>query len=345
MRNNIHSLVLAGIIAALTVSASPSLMAQAKGQPVEIAMPQKQAMPERLIVTGTLRANEVVAIASEIAGTIKRMPFSNGGLVKQGQLILELNDDVLAAELRQAEASYELAKLRHQRNETLLKKKSVAQSIYDESAAELNERHAAREVAQVKLAKARITAPFDGYITLRDASVGAYVTPGEALFVIVDDTPLKLDFRIPERSIGAVTPKSTVQFEINTAGRIAHYQAEVQALQPAITPDSHTLFVRATYANEQREILAGTFAKVRISLGGDEPVLSVPEEALVANADGYILYVVIDGKAKVRDVDVGVRRGGLVAIKSGLEEGVPVITAGHQMLADDTPVNVVMQQD
>lgn len=334
-----------GVLALLSLVAGHAAAAGGRGPAVEVLVPVVKPMPEEILVTGTLIANEWVLVAPELAGTIKALPFTEGGAIKQGDPILELDDAMLAAELRQAQASYDLAKLHFDRNEQLYKRQSVSKSVFDESAAELRERQAALDVARVKLAKTRITAPFDGYITLRDISVGAYVTPGQQLFTLVDDTPLKLEFRVPERLAGKITPGMKVQFEVNLSGEPERHEAEVGLVQPAITPASRSLEARAFFPNTERRILAGTFARVYFTVGDDQPVLAVPEQALIGSADGYFVFVLEQDQARRRAVKTGVRRGGLVAITAGLQPGVPVIVAGHQTLVDGITVNVVNRQE
>lgn len=326
-------------------TATPTCADEPAAMTVEATLPVIQPMPEEIVVTGTLVANEWVRISPEIAGTVKSLPFEEGGHIAKGDLILELDDALLAAQLRQAQASFDLAKLRHDRNRELLKRKSISQAVFDESAAELNERRAALEVSQVGLDKTRIRAPFAGYISLRDTSVGAYVTPGEDLLILVDDSLLKLDFRVPERLAGAVKPGTRVSFRIQSDSEGRDYQAMVRAAQPAITPNSRTLLARASYANDNREILAGSFATVKLTLGETDSVTTIPEQALTGSALGYRIFVVDDGLAVQRDVTLGVRREGRVAITSGLDPDEPVIIAGQQLLRDGSPVNVVMAPD
>jgi len=298
-------------------------------------------MPEEIQVTGTLVADEWVRLAPEINGSIKALPFIEGGAVKQGDLIVQLDDALLAAELKQAESTFELARLRHERDRKLLDRNSISRAVYDESQAQLQEGRAVLEVAQVKLQKSRILAPFDGFISLRNVSVGTYVTAGQELLVLVDDTPLKLDFRVPERLAHVINPGTAVRFEIGRRGNGQRYEAEVTATEQAITPDSRTLLARARYENAGRELLAGSFARVVLQLGAHETVLAIPEEALIGTASGYRVFTISEGKAQMSEVKTGVRRDGLVAITTGLEESDQVVISGHQLLAVGTPVRIV----
>jgi len=314
-------------------------------RPVEAVLPIVQPMPEEIVVTGTLRANESVHISPEIAGTVESLPFREGSAINKGDLIVELDDALLAAQLRQARASYDLAKLRNDRDRELVERNSISQSVYDESTAELNERRAALEVTQVMLEKTRISAPFDGYISLRNTSVGAYVTPGQELFEVVDDSILKLDFRVPERVAGTVKPGNQVTFILQSAIDGGEYQAVIKATEPVITPSSRTLMARAIFTNSDRKIRAGSFATVKLSLGAADPVPTVPEQALIGSAQGYHVFVVVDGRAERRNVTTGVRRGERIAIISGLDASLPVVIAGQQRLREGTPVEIVQVQD
>jgi len=336
---------LAGLLCLAAAAAGPLRAAETPARPVEIALPLVQPMPEEIVVTGTLVANEAVHISPEIAGTVKSMPFVEGSAIARGDLILELDEALLAAELRQAQASHDLALLRNDRDRKLVKSNSISQSVYDQSTAELNERRAALEVAQVRLDKTRIRAPFDGHISLRDTSVGAYVTPGEHLFTLVDDSVLKLDFRVPERVASVVKPGLSVSFHLQADRSDRAYRAIVKAVEPAITPSSRTLLARATYDNAGRNILAGSFASVTLTLGGADPVTTVPEQALIGSPAGFYLFVVTDRMAARREVELGVRRGGRVAITRGLRPDEPVIVAGQQLVQDGSPVNIIPVQD
>jgi len=309
-------------------------------------LPPKQAMQEQIDVTGNLVANGWVPVSTEVAGVIKTIAFTDGSLVRQGDLLVELDTSILAAELKQAEASYTLAQLRYQRQQRLLQSRSISQSVFDEAAAELDERRAVLEVAQVKLDKTRILAPFDGYVSLRTVSVGAYVTPGQAIVHVIDDTPLYVDFPVPARLATDIHPDDTVGFAIpEGADQWRRFQATVVALQPAVSPESRALTVRAIYPNRKRDLRAGSFARVQVPLGDSLPVLAVPEQSLVGTGDNYSVFVVIDGIAHRRDVKTGARIDGMIAIKSGLEENVAVVIAGLQRLAEGTAVKIVTVEE
>ena len=328
------------ILSPLSLSTNAQIIS---GVPVVVDTPILQPMQEQIVITGTLHANESVSISPEIAGTIASMPFTEGGAINKGELLLALDDSLFSAQLRQAQASYDLAKIRHDRTLQLLKKRSVSQATYDESVAELSERKAALEVAEVTLSKTRINAPFNGYIGFRNSSIGSYVTPGQPLFTLVDDTPLKLHFRIPERLANVITTGSTITFEVDGSGRPERYTAQIQAIEPLITANTRSLQAKAVFDNADRRIRVGAFAKIYLTIGANEPVLAIPFEALVGSNMGYSVFVVTHGIAHRREVTTAVRRDGLVAITSGLDDNSPVVIAGHQMIKDGSPVVITRE--
>jgi membrane fusion protein (multidrug efflux system) len=150
---------------------------------------------------------------------------------------------------------------------------------------------------------------------------------------------------VPERIANTVKPGNAVSFALQSDVDGGEYQAVVTATEPVITPSSRTLLARAIFTNTDRKIRAGSFATVRLSLGGAEPVPTVPEQALIGSAEGYHVFVVVDGRAERRTVTSGVRRGERVAIDSGLDASEPVIIAGQQRLQDGIPVKIVQVQD
>lgn len=314
--------------------------AQPVATPVLAAKPQLKVMQEDIVLTGTLQANEQVMVSSEIAGTVKSISFDEGGSIDANAQILMLDDSLLAAELQQSQASFKLAKTRYDRAQQLLKSKSISQSSYDESAAELAERSAALEVAKVRLDQTRIKAPFGGAIAFRNVSIGAYVKPGDHLVTIIDDTPLKLHFRVPERLASAVTPGSTIHFEVASGNKAKHYQAAISAVEPLIANKSRTLLARAIFANDNQEIIAGAFAKIHLLIGATEPVITIPAEAVIGTRSGQKVFVVNDGKAESRSIVTGVRKNGLISVLEGLADQPEVIIAGHQLIGDGSPIVV-----
>lgn len=323
----------AGFLIALI---APLALAQEFAVPVDAEMPQRQTMPETLQVAGSLHASEQVQLASEVAGKVASLGFSEGQAVAAGDVLVTLDDALFKADSARAQASFELARLQHERNSRLLQQRAISAAAHDESRAALDEARAALELVNVRLAKTQLTAPFAGTAGLREVSVGDFVDIGQTLLTVANDQPLRLEFQIPERWITRVGTHTRIRFE---AGGISQ-EAQISALHPAVDLNSRSLRALALIENADLRLKSGMFARVQIVVGDDTPMLTIPEQALMASRMGYQVFVVENGQAKLRSVRVGRRDQGRASILEGLDEHLPVITAGHMKLFDGAPVAV-----
>lgn len=317
-------------ILAMLATACLSLPVVAAPVPVEIANIAKRYVNERIDVVGDIRAHDEVQLAAEVAGTVAVITFQEGDKIAAGDTVFALDDALYSAEVRRAEASYNLAKLRYERDQQLFQKRTISQAVFEQSRAELDESLATLDVAKVRLSKTRVTAPIDGWAGLRHFSVGDYVSPGEPLLTLVNDQPLLIDFSVPHRVAGIVKPGDTVQFSVGQ--QLLQRSADIVAVEPAMDRASRALKVRAQFANANRDVISGSFAKVVLKVASPEPQLVIPAQALVGVSGGYIVYLNDNGMAARHSVRIVRREGELAILENTLPEGLPIIIAGLQRL-------------
>ncbi len=308
--------------------------------PVELANIEKRYVTEKLDVVGDLQAHDQVQLAAEVAGTVAAIAFSEGGRVSAGEVVIALDDALYAAELRRAEASFNLANLRFERDQQLYQKRTISLSVYEQSQAELAQSRAALDVARVRLSKTNVVAPFDGWAGLRHLSVGDYVSPGESLLSLVNDSPMLLDFSVPFRAAGLIKPGDVVTFSVGASRQLR--RATVVAVEPSMSSASRTLKVRASYPNVERDVLSGNFAKVQFEIPSAAPLLVIPAQALIGVSGGYVVYLNDNGKASRHNVRIVRREGELAILEDTLPEGLPLIVAGFQRLRPGSDVVAVM---
>ncbi|MCU7857655.1 MAG: efflux RND transporter periplasmic adaptor subunit, partial [Candidatus Thiodiazotropha sp. (ex Lucinoma borealis)] len=172
--------------------------------PVETAKVVRDTLVNSVQAVGTLRANESVVIRPEIEGRITKINFSEGGAIKQGELLIALDDSIYAAELRQSEARLALGRSNYKRATTLKKQGYGSEQDRDQTASELQVNQAEVVLAKARLEKTRIMAPFDGLLGLRLVSVGDYLKTGQDIVTLLDLSLLKVDFRLPETILADV---------------------------------------------------------------------------------------------------------------------------------------------
>ena len=310
---------------------------------VEAARAQTMALTEEVFAVGNLRANESVMIRPEIAGRVVRIGFTEGALVKQGDLLVELDRSVLLAQVEQARAELDLSKANYDRTADLAERKFVSASAKDQAAANLSVQQAKLRLAEAQLAKTQIFAPFSGVVGLRNFSVGDYVREAADLVLLEDVSKMKVDLRLPERFLGELKPGQAVEMRVDAYPQRV-FRAALSALDVQVSADGRALVARGLLANPESLLRSGMFARAQIVLKERGSAVVVPEEAVHPMGADIYVYRIVDGKAMRAKVTTGLRRGGRVEIVEGVAVGDLVVTAGQiKLTRDGTEVRVQNQ--
>jgi membrane fusion protein (multidrug efflux system) len=306
---------------------------------VEVAAVRTVLLQEDVAAIGTLRSNESVMVRPEISGRISRIDFVEGRPVQKGQLLVALDASVHAAEVQQAKANLALAETNYRRTTELEREKFVSPNAKDQALNALRVAQATLALADARLAKTEIRAPFGGVIGIRQVSVGDYVKEGQDLVTLEDISSLKVDFRLPELLLTDLRRGQTVEVASDALpGRT--YAATLDAIDPLVDQNGRALILRARLKNTDGQLRPGMFVRTRVILSERPRALTVPEEALIpVGADQYVFRVTADKAARVK-VKTGLRRDAQVEITAGLQAGDVVVTAGQLKLRDGAAVRI-----
>ncbi len=295
---------------------------------------------ENIRAVGTLRANEAVVVSPEIAGRIARLPFAEGDRVTAGDVLVELDSDILRAELDKAQADLTLAEANRKRAMTLASQGIGTLRARDEAVAAYQSAQANFALAQARLEKATITAPLSGVIGMRSVSVGAYISPGDRIVELADIDPIKVDFRVPELVLSSL--KSGQNIKVTVDARPGEtFDGEVYVIDPIVDAGGRAVKLRARIPNPDGRLLPGLFARVQIVIERRENSVLVPESAVFAEGQKHYVYRVVEGRAVQTEIELGQRRPGQVEIRSGLDADSVVVTAGHQQIKNGSRVEIV----
>lgn len=306
---------------------------------IEAVVVKPGTISRRITTVGQLRANESVTLRTEMAGRIKEIAFKEGSKVKKGDVLLRFDDEELKAQLDKAEADVEYRQVRFGRFESLQTKGLGRGTEFDQERGQLNMAKAELEVAKAKLAKATITAPFEGKIGLIDVSVGAYVDSQKELVTLVDFDPMKIDFKIPEKFIHDIGVGQTAEVKLDSFPDVL-FQANVDAIDSRVDPQTHSIAVRATIPNEDGKLQTGLFGSVGVIIGVKNDALLVPESALGREGDIEYVWVVVNGKAGRKRVLTSTKENGQAEITAGLRAGEIVVTSGQLKLGEGMAVKI-----
>lgn len=341
------------VVFALLVS--QSAMAQSKGKPggegakpIAVRTHTVSAAPVRqeITVVGSLRAEETVTVKPEIDGRIVQIHVREGQPVKKGARLVTLDAAEYEAQLAANAADIKIAQVSFDRAKELAARQMVSRQELDQLEARLDQAKAQERLIRVQLAKTVITAPFAGVVGLRQVSPGAYVEQGQELFNLEQTNPLQLEFKLPEVHVGTVKPGTSVSLEVDAfPGR--RHGAKVFALDAALDPLTRSIPVRARLDNRGGLLRPGMFARVTLSPGAQAQAqgLWVPEQAIWPKGQQSFVYRVVNGKAQLTQVRLGLRKSGRVQVVEGVKAGDVIVTDGQMKLQMAPPNAAVVLQN
>jgi len=197
---------------------------------------------------GTLRSRQNTVLRPEVAGRISQLGFADGARVRKGQLLVKLDDALQAAEIKQAQAQVAIARANYKRNQELVAQHFVAQRVLDESQATVQVAEAQLALAEARLQRMAILAPFDGTVGIRSVNVGDFVKDGADLVNLEDISSLYVDFRLPERFLSRLKRGQPVEVQMDAfPGRA--FKASVEAIDPLVDANGRSIGVRAVLPN------------------------------------------------------------------------------------------------
>lgn len=299
---------------------------------------------EYVSVTGVVEANRDVVVAAEEAGVVRQVYRERGANLRAGQAIAKIDDRVLSAQVDQARAAAELAQTTYERRKVLWEEERIGSEIAYLQARSAAEQAAANlaNLAQ-RLARTVVRAPFAGFLEERMVELGSTVSPGTPVARVVDASPVKVVGAVPERFSADVATGREAVIRFDAIG--VEEGGTVSFVGSAVDESSRTFPIEVRVENRDGRFKPEMSANIRLPLRTFEDAIVVPQEALIRDEGGFVVYVAVrDGDgwiAEVRPVDTGAAEGDRVVVESGLEAGDHVIVLGHHRVSDGDRVNVV----
>ncbi|WP_135466283.1 efflux RND transporter periplasmic adaptor subunit [Crenalkalicoccus roseus] len=305
----------------------------------------------QVVGDGSVVAWQELVLGAEIGGLrVVEVAVEEGDRVRQGQVLVRLEDAVLAAQrdqavaaVTEAEAALRIAQQDLQRAAELVRTNSVPRQTLEQreaatrqAEARLAAAEARRDEAVARLAQTRILAPADGIVTRRVALLGSVVPAGQEMLRLAREGRLELNARVPELELAAVAPGMAVR--VTHGERVI--EGRVRAIAPTVSAETRLGTVHVALPPESG-LRPGMFARAEI-LAEAAPVLAVPQEAVVFRDGRPAVFVLAEGGEQValRAIATGRRRDGMVEVREGLAAGERVVVAGAGFLEDGDRVRL-----
>lgn len=293
----------------------------------DLARVQKGATPEELRrLEAAVSQAQAAAEAARSAYERTRSLFDAGVVSRQQYEQAETQMRVAEAQLEQAKAGLDSARA------------GATPEVLDAAAARVRQAEAALELAQAALANTELRAPFTGVVCEARGEPGELIGPGVPVVVLAVTDPLALELNLPEHLASCVKAGDELAVTVAAAGD-AEVRGKVSWVAPAASAQTKLFRARVEVPNPERKLKAGMFAEVHVVERAAEGLV-VPQEAVLNAAAGARVFVVEQGLAREKAVEVLVSDGSRSVVK-GISAGNTVVVSGQELLRDGTPVSVI----
>ena len=315
---------------------------------VTTVVAEQEQWPQTLGAIGTLAAAQGVTVSADLPGMVERIEFDSGRAVRAGDVLAVLDTRQEQAQLAAIEARRELAQLTLARVQELLKEKVISKAEFDRATAEAQQTDAQLGEIKAVIQRKTIRAPFSGVLGIRQVNLGQYLAGGDPLVTLQSQSPIYVNFGVPQQSAGQVPAGRAVKITSESIGGV-EWSGRVTALDSMVDEATRNIQVQATFANADGKLRPGMFVQVEVVLGAGESVVVLPASAINYAPYGDSVFIVTDMKTEdgrtyrgVRQqlVKVGRSRGDQVAVLNGVKAGDEVVSSGLFKLRNGAAVHI-----
>ena len=306
---------------------------------VEAAKARKGSVTVIIEALGTAQANEAVTITSKVTGLVSKISFSEGGQVKTGDVLVELDSQEMQASLEEKKAELVNATRLYERARELYERRSVPRAQMDDRFGDLQAVKARVRVEKARIKEYYIRAPFSGRLGLRRVSVGTLIDPGMEITTLDDTGKIKADFRVPETALSHIATGQSVTVK-SGAYTDLEFKGNVTTIDTRVDPVTRSVQVRVILNNPDELIRPGMFMTAEFVAIIREDSVLIPEQAIVVSRDRQYVFVIDNDKASRRNVVIGEHVNGEIEILSGLVAEELVIVGGVQKIREGTTIKL-----
>jgi len=325
---------------------------------VTVAKPLRAPVTEYLLGTGSIAAMQTVDLVARVEGYLRSVNFTDGSVVRAGQLLFVIEPEPYQAKLASYQAQLESAQSEYDRQLRMIKENATSQANVEKWRSQRDQDVAAVQLAKIDLGYTRVTAPFDGRIGRHLVDPGNLVGAAGAtkLATIEQVNPIYVYFSVNERDVQRIRAQALAEGKaLTTAPKLPVYvglqiekgyphEGTLDFASTGLDTGSGTLQVRAIMPNEQRVLLPGMFARVRVPTAPATPGMLVPDR-VVSNDQAGSYVLVVDGAHRVRQqrVEIGQVQDGMRVIRAGLSFDADVVVNGLQYAVPGNLVSPTLQ--
>ncbi len=297
-------------------------------------------MVDRVELPALIEANVDAVLSAEKAGRIVELMATRGDRIEKGQQLLQIDDRIWQTHRKQAQIAAHNAEKNFERFKVLKEAGAVATNEYDRIEKDSVTASSMLEAANINIEQCRVASPIDGVVNDRFVEVGEYVRPGTPLFQVVDHATVKVVIQIPEKDIYSIKPGDHIAFGVQPlpgrrfAGKVVFVAAQADGRNNAFRAE-------LSADNADGTLRPGMIAQVEFHRGICSNMASLPMSAVLPSKGDHIVYLVKNGHAVRRKVQIERITRERALISKGLKEGDQVVVEGNRTLCDGQRVEIV----
>jgi multidrug efflux system membrane fusion protein len=330
-----------------------------RGVPVMAATVEQMDVPLSINVVGNVEALSSVTVKSRVDGQIHDVYFREGQFVTKGQKLFQIDSRSFEAVLRQAEANLarDQAQFEKSRNDVArytdlqqkgfisVEKLSEIKTAAAAAEAAVKADSAARDLAHLQLSYSTVTSPLNGYAGNLQVQVGSTVKANDTNLIVINQTnPIYATFSVPENKLAQIKQdmkKNPPKVSINlSADRSTSFEGKLVFIDNEVNSSTGTIQMKALINNSGNQLTPGQFVNVSLVAQTLQNALVVPAQAIQSGPDGTFVFIIKEGKAEMRPINVIFTNNERAVMAGGLTPGEQVITDGQLRVTPGGKVDV-----
>jgi membrane fusion protein (multidrug efflux system) len=309
--------------------------------PVEALRPWRTDLSSYVFGNAHIEALRQVDIVARVDGLLEHLAVEEGDMVRQGQVLAELDKSALTLALREASAKMENTSRIYERNLEMIKKELTSQEELASSKFEYETAQTQRDRANLNLEYATITAPFSGIITKRMVERGDMIRANMVLFNLADTEKLRARVYVPEKEMARIAEGSQVLISSEMFPG-EQFSGEVEMIAPVVDPTTGTIKITVQVTEHRNKLKPGMFCTVHIHAATHQNILVISRKALIPDTESPEVYVIDDSSlVHRRKISLGLEKGDTLEIVGGLKENDQVVFIGQENLHEGMKIKVV----
>jgi membrane fusion protein (multidrug efflux system) len=292
-----------------------------------------------------VESNRIVTVSAEIDGRIEKILCKEGCLIRAGELLVELNADLIRPAFEIAEAQVKRDRIEFERMKNLVEDDATSRRDLDNATTQLAISQAQLEEVGARLERTRILAPIDGVLNELFIEEGEYVQAGMPVGVIVEIDMVKVVVEVPERDIAFFAVGQKAEVSVNVKGQDRSLTGTITFISGLADERTRCTRMELTFENKERLLRSGQIVSVNLTRRILKDAVLIPLLAVIPMENGKAVYVVNSTKADRRDVELGIIKGNRIQVTRGLEPDDRLIVSGHRFVAPGQKVNVVSERE